>query len=157
MKVFNLRCHLDHRFEGWFGSDADRQRQLSQGLLSCPLCGSLEVTVLPSAPHVQIRRQVPSEPEAALRAAQTVPSSSPDSEAAVGLQTAWVVAVQHMMANTDDVGDRFADEARRIHYGETATRGIRGQATLEESRELLDEGIEVIPLVVPQALKGRLQ
>lgn len=157
MKVFNLRCHLDHRFEGWFGSEADRQHQLSQGLLSCPLCGSLEVTLLPSAPHVQIRRPSQSESPSALPTLHAGRPSSPDSPSAVDLQTAWVEAVQDMMANTDDVGEQFADEARRIHYGESATRGIRGQATLEESRALLDEGIKVVPWVVPEVLKGRLQ
>lgn len=157
MKVFNLRCHLDHRFEGWFGSEAERQRQLSQGLLSCPLCGSLEVSLLPSAPHVQIQRRGPSASDTALASEGVPDHHAADSQVAVNQQTAWVEAVQRVMANTEDVGSQFADEARRIHYGEATLRGIRGQATLEQSRALLDEGIEVVPLVLPQALKGRLQ
>jgi hypothetical protein len=158
VKVFNLRCDQDHRFEGWFGSDADRQHQLSQGLLTCPLCSSAQVTLLPSAPHVMLQRGA--EPEPAVGAPSPTPVSRPnppDAQAAVTLQAAWIQAVQHVMAHTDDVGDQFAEEARRIHYGEAESRGIRGQASLEETRDLLDEGIDVVPLPLPAALKGPLQ
>ena len=62
-----------------------------------------------------------------------------------------------MLANTDDVGDQFAEEARKIHYGETQQRGIRGKATPEETESLLEEGIAVVPIALPEALKGRLQ
>ena len=65
--------------------------------------------------------------------------------------------VRHVMANTDDVGERFAEEARRIHYGETEERGIRGQASPEETEALIEEGIAVLPLPIPKALKGPLQ
>jgi hypothetical protein len=73
------------------------------------------------------------------------------------LQAAWLKMVRQVMANTEDVGERFAEEARRIHYGEGEDRGIRGQATREETQELLDEGISVLPLPVPKALKEPLQ
>ena len=69
----------------------------------------------------------------------------------------WLKAVRHVIEHTDDVGDRFAAEARRIHYGETETRGIRGQATPEEREALRDEGIEVMALPLPAALKGPVQ
>jgi hypothetical protein len=65
--------------------------------------------------------------------------------------------VRHVMANTEDVGDRFAEEARKIHYGERDERNIRGQATREETEALLDEGIDVLPLPVPESLRGPLQ
>ena len=73
------------------------------------------------------------------------------------LQKAWLQVVRQVMANTEDVGERFADEARRIHYGETEERGIRGQASPEETRALLEEGIGVMPLPIPKALKGPVQ
>jgi hypothetical protein len=74
-----------------------------------------------------------------------------------GLQAAWMKAVREVMANTEDVGERFPEEARRIHYGETESRGIRGQATAKETEALLEEGISVMPLPIPKALKEPLQ
>jgi len=73
------------------------------------------------------------------------------------LHRAWTQVAQHVLANTDDVGDRFAEEARRIHYGETEERGIRGQTTPEEARELVEEGIELLALPIPEHLKKPLQ
>jgi hypothetical protein len=73
------------------------------------------------------------------------------------MQAAWLQAVQHVMANTEDVGKHFAEEARKMHYGETEERGIRGQATPEQTRDLLEEGISVMPLPIPDALKGPVQ
>jgi hypothetical protein len=73
------------------------------------------------------------------------------------MQATWMKMVRHVLANTDDVGTQFAEEARKIHYGESDARNIRGQATPEETEALLDEGIDVLPLPVPAALKGTLQ
>jgi len=73
------------------------------------------------------------------------------------MQAAWMKMVKHVMANTEDVGKNFAEEARKMHYGESAERNIRGNASFEETQELLDEGIDVLPLPVPDALKGGLQ
>jgi hypothetical protein len=73
------------------------------------------------------------------------------------MQAAWLRAVRHVIEHSDDVGDRFAEEARRIHYGEADERAIRGQATPDEARALEEEGIEVMPLPVPPALKGTVQ
>jgi hypothetical protein len=73
------------------------------------------------------------------------------------MQSMWLRAVQHVMANTDDVGEQFAEEARRIHYGEVEERAIRGQATREDALALQDEGIELMALPVPAAVKGRIQ
>jgi hypothetical protein len=72
-------------------------------------------------------------------------------------QAMWLKAIRHVLANTEDVGERFADEARRIHYGEADERGIRGQASADEREALRDEGIEVMPLPFPAALKEPLQ
>ena len=73
------------------------------------------------------------------------------------VQEAWMKMVKHVIANTEDVGQNFAEEARKMHYGESEERNIRGQASIEETQDLLEEGIEVIPLPVPDALKGGLQ
>ena len=153
MKVLNLVCLHEHRFEGWFASEADYLSQTERGLVECPLCGDASVTRLPSAPHVHTsaaREMLPA------TVASPKPAAS-DSPVALTQQAAWLRAVRHVMANTDDVGDRFAEEARRMHYGETDERAIRGQATREEAQSLVEEGIAVMPLPVPPALKGPLQ
>ena len=153
MKVLNLVCLHEHRFEGWFASEVDYLSQTERGLVECPLCGDNSVTRLPSAPHVHTSnaREVAPAPAAPARPA------GPDSPVALTQQAAWLRAVRHVMAHTDDVGDRFAEEARRMHYGETEERAIRGQATRCEAQALVDEGIAVMPLPLPPALKGPLQ
>jgi hypothetical protein len=92
------------------------------------------------------------EAEAPVAAANT--PTTPEAEAA---QAVWMRAVRHVLANTEDVGERFAEEARRIHYGEAESRGIRGQASTEEAQALTEEGIEVAVLPLPAALKEPLQ
>jgi hypothetical protein len=146
MKVLNLQCSHHHAFEGWFGSEEEFQSQLQRGLVECPMCGDTAVAKLPTAPRLNLGAQ----PEPQAR--QDV-VSVPDA----ALQKAWLQMVRHVMANTEDVGERFAEEARRIHYGETEERGIRGQASAEETQALLEEGIGVLPLPIPKALKGPVQ
>jgi hypothetical protein len=148
MKVLNLQCSHRHTFEGWFGSEGDFQDQLGRGLVECPFCGDIGVAKLPSAPRLNLGAQQPAE----LQPRQDV-VAMPEAS----MQAAWLKMVRHVMANTEDVGERFAEEARRIHYGETEERGIRGQASREETEALLDEGIGVLPLPVPKAMKGPLQ
>ena len=83
---------------------------------------------------------------------------APGEEGAMhALQAAWLNMAREVLAQTEDVGGRFAEEARRIHYGETKRRGIRGQASSDETQALLEEGISVMPLPLPHALKGTLQ
>jgi hypothetical protein len=82
--------------------------------------------------------------------------AAPSAEA-MTMQAMWLQAVKHVMANTDDVGARFAEEARRIHYGETEERAIRGQATREDAEALKEEGIDIVSLPVPAAAKGTIQ
>jgi hypothetical protein len=146
MKVLNLRCANGHGFEGWFASDDDFMDQNGRGLIECPLCSDRIVSRLPSAPRLNLSGA--REPQAAAPAAEP---------AAADLQAGWLKAVRHMMANTEDVGERFAEEARRIHYGESANRGIRGEATPAEREALNEEGIEVMAIPVPRALKGPVQ
>jgi hypothetical protein len=147
MKVLNLYCANEHGFEGWFASDDDFESQLARGLVQCPLCGESRIERRPTAPRLNLGA-TSAEPPAAVEVARP---------AAADLQAAWMQAVRHVLAHTEDVGERFAAEARRIHYGEVPERGIRGSATPQESEALRDEGIEVMSLPIPQALKEPLQ
>lgn len=146
MKVLDLRCQHGHGFEGWFGSEDDFLDQNGRGLVECPLCGDRTVTRLPSAPRLNLSgaRELPAPPK-------------PAEPQAADLQALWMQTVRHLMDNTEDVGERFAEEARRIHYGESTQRGIRGQTTDDERQSLADEGIEVLSIPVPRALKGPVQ
>jgi len=146
MKVFNLRCGNGHGFEGWFASEDDFLDQNGRGLIECPLCADRIVKRTPSAPRLNL--STASEPQAA---PAPTPVPMPD------LQAAWLRALRQVVASTEDVGERFADEARRIHYGECDPRAIRGQATAQQRVELLDEGIEVMALPLPRGLDGPLQ
>ncbi len=146
MKVLDLHCSHGHSFEGWFGSEDDFQSQLARQLVECPVCGDTAVAKKLSAPRLNLGAAAP-EPAPKREVATMDPQ----------LQAAWMKMVRHVMANTEDVGGQFAEEARRIHYGEVAERNIRGQASREETAALLDEGIAVMPLPIPKALKGPLQ
>ena len=143
MKVLNLRCENGHGFEGWFASDEDFMDQNGRGLVECPMCGDKVISRMPTAPRLNLsgQREVP----------------APAEPTSVDMQAAFLQAVRQMMANTEDVGERFPEEARRIHYGEAEQRGIRGEATPDERQALLEEGIEVVPIPIPRALKGPVQ
>lgn len=153
MKVLNLQCVQQHSFEGWFGSEEDFQSQLSRGLVECPMCGNVDVVKMLSAPRLNLRASQPPENLPVTTSAEPAAPVSIPSD----MQLAWLKMVQQVMANTEDVGKQFAEEARKIHYGESKERAIRGQASPEETEALLDEGISVMPLPVPAALKGTLQ
>ncbi|MEY4073340.1 MAG: DUF1178 family protein [Betaproteobacteria bacterium] len=163
MKVLNLQCAHQHDFEGWFGSEDDFQSQLARGLVECPLCGDRQITKQLSAPRLNLstsrgeREVSTTTPAVATSPVTQTPAHDVTSLSPTQLQAAWLQAVQHVMANTEDVGQRFAEEARKMHYGESEERGIRGQATPEQTRDLLEEGISVMPLPMPDALKGPVQ
>ena len=184
MKVLDLQCGQHHVFEGWFGSEDDYQGQLARGLLTCPMCGDAQVTKKLSAPRLNLHTtrgerdakpastQAPSAnakhaaeeaaaPIAADASSNHVPALPSLQEVAnlepAQLQAALLKMVRHVVANTEDVGDSFPEEARKMHYGETEARNIRGHATPEETEELIDEGIAVMPLPLPDALKEPLQ
>lgn len=146
MKVLNLCCARDHRFEGWFGSDDDFAEQGRRGLIACPLCDDKTITRLPSAPRLNVSTQR-GEPQAPVAG----------EAARAQAQGNWMRAVREMLMKTEDVGDRFPEEARRIHYGEVKERGIRGRATPEDAHALREEGIEIISVPVPAPLKGTVQ
>jgi hypothetical protein len=147
MKVIDLRCQSGHRFEGWFGSDDDFLDQNGRGLIECPLCADKVIVRLPSAPRLNLSGAA--EPAA--------PVAVPAADDTAALQARWLQMARHVLANTEDVGERFAEEARRIHYGESVERAIRGQASADEREALRDEGIEVHPLPVPAGFKDSLQ
>jgi hypothetical protein len=152
MKVLDLRCAHGHGFEGWFASEDDYQLQQQRELLECPLCGDKGVTRLPSAPRLNLAAA--REPAVAARAGHQPVAQTPPQGMPPDVQAAWLRVARHLMEHTEDVGTRFAEEARRIHYGETEARGIRGQVSNEEREALHDEGIETVSLPLPAALKG---
>lgn len=154
MKVLNLQCRHAHDFEGWFASEDDFQSQLQRGLVECPVCGDTAINKLPSAPRLNLSGAREAPAQAATSGGEGVAAGVP---ASAELQALWMQAVQHVLKHTEDVGDRFAEEARRIHYGETDARGIRGQATREDTLALIEEGVEVMPLPLPAGLKGPVQ
>jgi hypothetical protein len=136
MIVYPLACGEGHCFEGWFASAEACEKQAAAGLLTCPSCSSSEVRKLPSAPYVKASAEArPAVPdEAALRA------------------KALQALRKFLVEKTENVGTRFPEVARRIHYGEEPERAIRGKATLEEAAELHEEGIStlvVAPDVIP--------
>lgn len=148
MKVFNLGCSHDHRFEGWFGSSEDFASQHERGLIECPMCGDRTIRKLPAAPRLNLSHAQ----------ADDSPKASPQpAPAPAQLQALWLKVARHIRENTEDVGQRFAEEARRIHHDEAPNRGIRGVATPEESAELAAEGIEVFSFPMPKGLDEPLQ
>jgi len=153
MKVLDLQCSQMHVFEGWFASEDDFASQQVRGLVTCPLCGDATVAKKLSAPRLNLghaRAPADDSPK------QAVVATTGDDQQAL-LQAAWLGLARRIVANTEDVGERFAEEARRIHYGESSQRGIRGQASPAETAALQDEGISVLQLPLPEALKGQLQ
>ena len=150
MKVLDLECGDGHVFEGWFASEEDFRNQRERSLIECPVCGTASVSKKLSAPRVNLagftsEDAAPAQATVALAGAEQT------------LQAAWLTMARSVLASTDDVGERFSEEARKIHYGESKERGIRGQATRAETESLIEEGIAVMQFPVPQALKGPLQ
>ncbi|NYT63018.1 DUF1178 family protein [Alcaligenaceae bacterium] len=149
LKVFDLQCDLGHVFEGWFGSDHSYESQQSRGLLSCPVCNSGRVNKKLSAPRLNLSRA--KEPTAAATAthAQTgagAAVAAPAARQMAQLQAEVLHHIRQIVRNTENVGDKFAQEARRMRDGEAEERAIRGTATAEEREELAEEGIAVMPI-----------
>jgi len=147
MKVLDLQCPDLHVFEGWFASEADFISQLERGLVTCPVCGHAKLSKKLSAPRLNLGAARPDAGSPGQQVASPEPSQ----------QAAWMAVAKSIVANTEDVGTQFAEEARKMHYGESQARGIRGHASADETAALQDEGIEVVPFLLPQALKQTLQ
>jgi hypothetical protein len=147
MIVFDLGCENSHRFEGWFASGEDFERQIGRKLVTCPLCGNANVSRLPHASHIRTSgKERVARAESA--AGQQQQYSNVGSEVLTKL-------VEHIMDNTEDVGPAFPEEARKIHYHESTERRIRGTASRDEVDALRDEGIDVIALPIPAHRLGK--
>ncbi len=156
MKVLDLRCGAGHAFEGWFASEDDYGTQRERGLLDCPVCGNAEVMRLPSAPRLNLSGARAPEP-AAPHDHAPAPAQVTALPGAGAAAQRFIEAVAELLNNTQDVGSRFAEEARRIHYGESEAKAIRGQTTPQEREALADEGIEVFTLPAGLPPKTPLQ
>ncbi|WVN41656.1 DUF1178 family protein [beta proteobacterium MWH-UniP1] len=161
MKVFNLKCEHGHPFEGWFKDHAAFETQQAQGLLSCPVCDSRAVEKTLSAPRLNLlgasdepsvlkpaAEVTPAEPGQAVMA--SAGAASPSLAAAIQL-------VREMLAASEDVGDRFAEEARAMHTNDIPARPIHGQTDFETAQELAEEGIPVVAIPFGKLLKTPLQ
>ena len=147
MKVFDLCCDQEHTFEGWFASSEDFDRQIDTGMIECPVCASIDVRKLLSAPRLNLTN------DGAVSSSKE-PVAMPNDES---MRSMMLQIARHIAVNSEDVGERFPEEARRIHYDEAPKRSIRGMASKEEAADLKDEGIEVMPVPFANLLKNPLQ
>jgi len=149
---YALRCARGHTFDSWFQSSAAYDSQHKRGLVTCPACDSAEVEKAIMAPRITRKGKSKAAPQ---------PLAAPAPESAQQPSTPLVMAPQerelltklkelrdHVLKNADNVGEKFPDEARKMHYGDIEHRAIYGEATAEEARDLIDEGVEVAPLPV---------
>jgi hypothetical protein len=169
MIVFDLECEHGHTFEGWFGSSDDFESQRNRKLVQCPICDTPKVTKKLSAPRINLGATQPTSsqdsspvPSSAVTTANSVAphTNQLSAEAAQSMkkmQELWVEMAKHVVANTEDVGTSFAEEARKIHYKETPDRGIRGVTSADEAAALKEEGIAVHAFPLPAAMKGPIQ
>ena len=137
---YSLQCHKHHEFEAWFKSSADYERQAKRKLVTCPACGSAKVSKALMAPNVSTSRKKSTE----------ITVANPEAAAEAEKKREFLNLMRQLRAevekNAEFVGPRFAEEARKMHYEEAEKRGIYGEATLDEARELHEEGIEFLPL-----------
>jgi hypothetical protein len=142
---FSLHCANDHTFEGWFRDGATFDRQADEGGVACPTCGDSKVRKAMMAPAVvRSTSRTVAEPVAAPSA--PMPAQLPDHAKAAVMMAMLRRMREHVERNFENVGERFPEEARKIHYGEAEEREIFGQASIEEAAELIEEGIAVRPL-----------
>lgn len=140
---YALQCEQGHSFEGWFRNSQDFQDQLDGGHMQCPLCGSLSVSKALMAPSVSgTRSQNAQELAGDNREVALQPSSEQQQQITDMLRQVR----KHVVDNSDYVGDKFAEEARRIHFNEVEARGIYGEATTEEVKSLVEDGVDCLPL-----------
>jgi len=148
MVIYNLLCKKKHAFEGWFPSFEDFQKQLQKKLITCPTCGSTKIEKLPHACAVHVKKEQPPAPPAKKTPAQQEPSAP---ELTPAEFKEMLLHVHHYVKeNFEDVGSRFAEEAKQIHKGEAEERPIHGTATVTEVKELAEEGVPFLPLPKPE-------
>ena len=143
MIVFDLACPAGHVFEAWFGSSAAYEEQRQRGLVACPICGASEVAKAVMAPNVAAKGNSRSENPVPVRGGTPTPAEMK------ALLAQLARAQAKALEGSEHVGRGFAEEARAIHAGEADERPIHGEATREEARALVDEGISVAPLLLP--------
>ena len=147
MILYQLRCGKDHEFEAWFKDGQTCERQLARKTVECPACGSRKVAKALMAPRISGSEK--KQQSANLLAQTPAPQDNhqggnhPMSVMATAMRQHLQEVRSKVEANCDYVGDKFADEARKIHYGETEARGIYGEATDQQHQELVEEGVEV--------------
>ena len=141
MVIYNLVCKKNHSFEGWFPSFQDFQKQADKKLISCPTCGSTKVEKVPHACAVHVKKEQAKKSPAQTPAPQLSPAEFKE----------MLVRVHHYVKqNFEDVGPRFAEEAKQIHKGAAENRPIHGTATVKETKELAEEGVPFIALPKPE-------
>jgi hypothetical protein len=147
---YNLRCDKGHAFESWFQNSSAYESQEKRKLVSCPGCGSTKVERAIMAPQIVSKKRDRAEPAPAAAAPE---AAAPSSTSLMMAQERELRAKlkelrDHIVKNADNVGERFPNEARKMHYGDIEHRPIYGEASPEEARSLIDEGVEVSPLPV---------
>lgn len=146
---YALRCERGHEFDSWFQSSAAYDSQHKRGLVACPVCESIKVDKAIMAPRIARKGKSKSAP---VPAAPPADDASPTSLVMAPQERELVAKLRdlrdHVLKNADNVGNKFPEEARKMHYGDIDHRAIYGEATTEEARALIDEGIEVAPLPV---------
>lgn len=150
MIVYDLECENTHRFEGWFGSADDYDKQLAGKLLVCPMCNSGNVVRRPSASYVNTGAA-----EKPVRETQKPATAGVPSHYANVPPEIVAKVIEHIVKNTEDVGSRFPEEARKIHYNEAPERHIRGTASPRDVASLRDEGIDIVSLPLPPHLTAK--
>ena len=149
MIVFDLQCsRQNHVFEAWFGSTADYESQRERGLVACPMCGDQQVDKAVMAPRVGPKGNQQSVQDASSQMVAAAPGETKE------MLRALAEMQRQILAQSDYVGEQFADEARSIHLGEAPARSIYGKATADQTRSLLEDGIAVAPLPLPVVLPG---
>jgi hypothetical protein len=151
---YTLVCNKRHEFESWFAASAAYDKQVKRGLVACPVCGSTKVEKAVMAPRLARTDTSPAPPEAPAAAAEPEAAAAPATPVAMispqerELRTKLKALRDHLVQNAENVGPKFPDEARRMHYGEAEHRSIYGVASPDEARKLHEEGVEFSPLPV---------
>lgn len=138
MIKYSLICEHEHDFEGWFGSSEDFDKQRKRGLVECPACGSTQISKSLMTPGVAGTKKSTD---------KSVPMAAmPTPQIPAEMMEQLRKIKKHVEANSENVGEKFPEEARKIHYGEAEARGIYGKATPEEASSLVEEGVNVMPI-----------